>query len=174
MWDIVRDLTSQGVTVLLTTQYLDEADQLAERVVVVDHGRSIAEGTPAELKRSGGRRPARVTISEGAPFEVVAAALAPFVEGPPRASEGGRRVIAPVPNRSGLATMVVRALDEAGILVDDVELHQPSLDDVFFALTGRPADGHDEAAPAGRPGDWRCGPLGCRRWDGAALEEVSL
>ncbi len=177
VWDIIRDLISQGVTVLLTTQYLDEADQLAERVVVVDHGRSIAEGTPAELKRSVGGARLELTLSAGARFDVVAAALAPYVEGPPRASEGGRRVTAPVSNRGGLATLVVRALDTAGVSVDDVELRQPSLDDVFFALTGRPAesgegddtgpdDGLQEAAGPGT--DHRGG-----AFDGPALDPDS-
>ncbi len=173
VWDIIRDLTAQGVTVLLTTQYLDEADQLAERVVVVDHGRSIAEGTPAELKRSVGGARLELTLSAGARFEVVAAALAPYVEGPPRASEGGRRVMAPVSNRSGLATLVVRALDAAGVSVDDVELRQPSLDDVFFVLTGRTAesDGDGEAV-AGLEGGQGDG--GVQGDEPADLQEVSI
>jgi ABC-2 type transport system ATP-binding protein len=141
VWDVVRLLTSQGVTVLLTTQYLDEADQLAEQVVVVDHGRAIAEGTPAELKRSIGGARLEVTLSHSTSLETTASALGAFIDGPLRSSDGGRRVSAPVTTRSGLATEVVRALDAAGILVDDVEVRQPSLDDVFFALTGRPAEG---------------------------------
>ena len=155
VWDIVRDLTSQGVTVLLTTQYLDEADQLASRVVVVDHGRAIAEGSPHELKRSVGGARLEITLSVassnglsaagGQPDaawgsdprrDEVAAALAPYLDGPLRVSDGGRRVSAPVSSQSGLATKVVRALDAAGISVDDVEVRQPSLDDVFFSLTG--------------------------------------
>jgi ABC-2 type transport system ATP-binding protein len=151
VWCTIRDLTDQGVTVLLTTQYLDEADQLAERVVVVDHGRAIAEGTPAELKRSIGGARLEVTLSERASFDVVASALAPFVEGAPRAIDDGRRVFAPVASRTGLATTVVRALDAAGISVDDVEVRQPSLDDVFFALTGRPAEDSSGAEPEPGP-----------------------
>ena len=135
VWEVIRDLVATGVTVLLTTQYLDEADQLAGQVIVVDHGRIIANGTPEELKRSTGG--ARLEITLSAPHEGVAAALSGYIEGPPEITGDGRRVSAAVSNQSGLATTVVRALDAAGITVDDVEVHQPSLDDVFFALTRR-------------------------------------
>jgi ABC-2 type transport system ATP-binding protein len=148
VWDVIRELTSQGVTVLLTTQYLDEADQLAEQVVVVDHGRAIAEGSPDELKRSIGGARLEATLSRPFPLDTVASALASFVSGPVRATHEGRRISAPVTTRTGLATAIVRALDEAGISVDDVEVRQPSLDDVFFALTGRPAEETQEVAAA--------------------------
>jgi len=170
VWEIVRDLAAGGVTVLLTTQYLDEAEKLARRVVVVDHGRAIAEGSPDELKRSVGGARLEITLSASSasgpstnghsfashPAEdgysdgvtgSVTKALAPFLDGPMRVSDGGRRLSAPVSSRSGLATMVVRALDDAGVSVDDVEVRQPSLDDVFFALTGRPAEGEEEPEP---------------------------
>jgi ABC-2 type transport system permease protein len=106
-------------------------------VVVVDHGRAIAEGTPAERKRSVGGARLHVTLSAEASHESVVSALAPYVAGTPLFSDG--HVSAPVNGDKGLATLVVRALDSAGILVDDVEVRQPSLDDVFFALTGQPA-----------------------------------
>ena len=134
MWAVIRLLVSEGVTLLLTTQYLDEADELADRIVVVDHGRIIADGTSSELKSETGGARLEIQLSE--PAEAAPTALAPFVSGPVHVSRDGRRLRAPVRSATGLATTVVRALDQAGIAVDDVEVHQPSLDDVFFALTG--------------------------------------
>jgi ABC-2 type transport system ATP-binding protein len=141
VWQVIRDLVTTGVTVLLTTQYLDEADQLAGQVIVVDHGRIIAGGTPEELKRSTGGARLEITLTQ--PHAGVAAALEAYVDGPPEISDDGRRVTAAVRSQSGLATTVVRALDAAGITVDDVEVRQPSLDDVFFALTRRHPESDD-------------------------------
>ena len=142
MWDVIRGLVGEGVTLLLTTQYLDEADELADRIVVIDHGRVIAEGTAAELKTATGGARLEVTLSH--PSERAPAALEPFVAGPVHVSHDGRRLRAPVRSESGLATTVVRALDTAGVSVDDVEVHQPSLDDVFFSLTGHPTEDPDD------------------------------
>jgi daunorubicin resistance ABC transporter ATP-binding subunit len=136
MWEVIRALVTSGVTLLLTTQYLDEADELADRIVVIDHGRVIADGTSGELKSDVGGARLEVTLST--PAAGAADALTPFVAGPVHVSRDGRRLRAPVRSGSGLATTVVRALDHAGIAVDDVEVRQPSLDDVFFALTGHP------------------------------------
>ena len=139
MWGVIRELVADGATLLLTTQYLDEADELADRIVVVDHGRVIAAGTAAELKAQVGGARLDVTLSEA---DLAAAdALDPFVTGGVHVSHDGRRLRGPVENTAGLATRVVRAFDEAGITVDDVEVRQPSLDDVFFALTGHQTDG---------------------------------
>ena len=137
MWDVIRSLVSDGVTLLLTTQYLDEADELADRIVVVDHGTVIAAGTSAELKTKVGGARLEVTLHAADPG--ASGALAPFVDGEIQISHDGRRLRAPVRSGDGLATAIVRALDEAGITIDDVALRQPSLDDVFFALTGHPA-----------------------------------
>jgi daunorubicin resistance ABC transporter ATP-binding subunit len=143
MWDVIRELVGDGATLLLTTQYLDEADELADRILVIDHGRAIAEGTAAELKAQTGGARLEVTLGEVDP--AAPGALEAFAAGRVRVSRDGRRLRAPVRGRAGLATTVVRALDQAGITVDDVQVHQPSLDDVFFALTGHAAESAAEA-----------------------------
>src|ERR1700722_1378685 len=125
MWDVIRELVADGVTLLLTTQYLDEADERADRTVVIDHGRVIAGGTAAELKTQTGGARLEVTLSAAHP--AASAGIGPFVAGPVQLSQDGRRLRAAVQSAGGLATTVVRALDEAGITVDDVEVHQPSL-----------------------------------------------
>jgi ABC-2 type transport system ATP-binding protein len=146
MWAVIRDLVADGATLLLTTQYLDEADQLADQIVVIDHGRVIAGGTARSLKsRIGG---ARIEVSLTRPDPAAATVLAPFVTGPVSLSADGRRLRAGVAAAPGLATAIVRALDQAGITVDDAGIRQPSLDDVFFALTGHPSLAA-QAAPAG-------------------------
>jgi len=137
MWGIIRALVADGVTLLLTTQYLDEADALADRIVVIDHGNVIADGTASELKAATGA--ARLDVTLTAPQPAAVPALRALIDGPVDVSQDGRRLQAAVPHRPGLATEVVRALDGVGALVDDVAVHQPSLDDVFFALTGSPS-----------------------------------
>ena len=142
MWQVIRDLIGDGTTLLLTTQYLEEADELADRIIVIDHGTVIAEGTAAELKaRIGG---ARLTVTLTEPRSAAMSALAHLVEGEIHVSQDGRRLQAPVSSSPGLATTAIRALDAEGIVVDDIEIRPPSLDDVFFALTGRPAESVDE------------------------------
>jgi ABC-2 type transport system ATP-binding protein len=136
-WEIIRELVAEGVTLLLTTQYLDEADTLADNIVVIDHGRVIAQGTPRELKEAS--KGARLEVTLAAPHEGALSALQQLVEGQVHVSEDGRVLDAAVDNSPGLATAVVRALDLAGVLVDNIEVRQPSLDDVFFSLTGHVA-----------------------------------
>ena len=144
VWDTVRELLGDGVTVLLTTQYLEEADALADTIVVIDHGRVIADGTPKELKEAS--RSARVEITLSDPHPGAVASIAPLVGDQVEVSEDGLRLSAGVDTRPGLATALVRALDANGILVDNVEVRQPSLDDVFFTLTGDHIE-EDEGAP---------------------------
>jgi ABC-2 type transport system ATP-binding protein len=132
MWDIVRGLVADGTTVLLTTQYLDEADELADRIAVLDDGRIVADGTPDELKRlvPGGHLRLR--------FDDVAAldAAARLLDEPARDDEA---LALTVPSDGGVRTIrtVLDRLDTAGIEVDDLSIHTPDLDDVFFALTGK-------------------------------------
>jgi ABC-2 type transport system ATP-binding protein len=133
VWDAIRELVGEGVTVLLTTQYLEEADRLADEIVVIDRGRVIARGDAQTLKAATGGATLEVTLTR--PDPVAEHRLLPFVVGPVQTSHDGRRLHAPATTSAGLATRVVRALDEARIEVDDVVVHQPSLDDVFLALT---------------------------------------
>ena len=146
MWQVIRELVSDGTTLLLTTQYLDEADELADRIMVVDHGRSIAEGTAAELKAQVGGTRLEVTLS--APNPAATDTLGAYATGQIRTSLDGLHLRAPVRSEPGLATTIVRALDAADITVGDVEVRQPSLDDVFFALTGHSTD-RDAGAAVG-------------------------
>ncbi len=137
MWDVIRRLVDDGTTLLLTTQYLDEADVLAECIVVIDHGRVIAEGTPRELKAATGE--ARMEITLAQPADVAANLVAPFASSEVLVTDG-RHLRFAVAHQPGLATQVVRTLDAHGIAVDDIAVERPSLDDVFFALTESPAD----------------------------------
>ncbi len=146
VWDAIRELIGEGVTVLLTTQYLEEADELAHQIVVVDHGRVIADGTPQSLKDASKGAHLEVLLSAPHPDDVLT--LAPLVAGEVSVREDGRRLSAAVDTSTGLATVVVRALDAAGVLVDNIEVRQPSLDDVFFSLTGE----HVEEVVVGEDG----------------------
>ena len=138
LWEIITDLVASGTTLLLTTQYLEEADRLADRVCVIDGGRVTAEGTPAELKATAGASWLRVTVAVTAPLSQVATALARLAAGPARRLAAGYGLELPVVPRPGLVADAVRALDADGIGADDITVRTPSLDDVFLALTGGP------------------------------------
>jgi ABC-2 type transport system ATP-binding protein len=140
MWDIVRQLVVDGTTLLLTTQYLDEADQLADRIAVIDDGKVIAEGAPGDLKASMGGQRLLITLADGSDAAAAAAALRPFTTAPVIPHEGERIIEAPVIATDGLATEVVRALDAAGVKVNDIAVRSASLDDVFLTLTGHKAE----------------------------------
>ena len=133
IWEEVRQLNEEGTTVFLTTQYLEEADQLADNVGIIDSGRIVAEGTPEALKGEVGNPHVELLVGEGAVPEAerVCAGLGRLL--PPK---DGKRVLLEVPNGSADVPRVVRALDEAGIAVESLELVRPSLDDVFVAKTG--------------------------------------
>ncbi|HEX5849782.1 MAG TPA: ATP-binding cassette domain-containing protein [Rubrobacter sp.] len=147
MWDIIGELVSGGTTLLLTTQYLDEADRLADRIAVVDAGRVIAEGTSAELKARVGGESLEVTVARGGGLKDAAGVLERYAhgEGGVRVDEQRRYVGATVSGGSGLLAAVVRDLDAAGIEVDELGLHRPTLDDVFLTLTGHAAESEQPA-----------------------------
>jgi ABC-2 type transport system ATP-binding protein len=134
IWDTIRELVADGTTVLLTTQYLDEADQLADRIAVVDTGRVIAAGTPDELKAEIGSR-IDVVVPGTQDLPEAVAVLARI--GEPDADPENRRISVPV--RAGSMTLpaVVRELDRAGVAVEDVAVRRPTLDEVFLRLTGK-------------------------------------
>jgi oleandomycin transport system ATP-binding protein len=137
LWELVRRLVAGGVTVLLTTQYLDEADQLADDIVVIDHGRVIATGTPEELKSKTGAQTLAVRPTDPAQLPTVAAVVGEIARVTPDID--GQRVTAQVGDPAMLPA-VVRRLDDAGVLVTELALRGSSLHEVFLALTGRPAE----------------------------------
>jgi oleandomycin transport system ATP-binding protein len=135
VWGMVRDLAADGVTVLLTTQYLDEADALADEISVIGHGRVIAHGTPAELKQIVGGQSITVRPADPSQVDAVAAILS-AVSGRPVTSPGRGVVTVPVASAEPFSD-VVRRLADADITASELSLHLPSLDEVFFTLTGR-------------------------------------
>jgi ABC-2 type transport system ATP-binding protein len=146
LWEAIEALVSEGTTVLLTTQYLDEADRLADRIAVIDHGVVIAEGTPAELKaRVGGER-LEIHLCDGGRGEEAVAALASIASDRPFLEDGSVRV--PVAERRGTIAHAVRRLDDAGIAIDDISVSTPTLDDVFLNLTGRAAEPENDGTEA--------------------------
>jgi ABC-2 type transport system ATP-binding protein len=139
MWDTIRELIAAGSTVLLTTQYLDEADQLADRIAVIDTGKVVAEGTSDDLKALVGTSALQLTLAETADAATASDIVAKVTGGAPTLSPESRRVNAPLTD-TAVVTDVLVALREAGIEVTEMSLSKPSLDEVFLTITGHSAD----------------------------------
>jgi oleandomycin transport system ATP-binding protein len=152
LWGMIRDLVAGGTTVLLTTQYLDEADRLADEIVVIDHGRVIAAGTPQQLKARVGGQVLQAQPVNPTDLEATEKILAGFDAGDDGVHNDGQTVSVTIADRTALSR-AVRELDDAGIAIDDLSLRRPSLDEVFLALTGHVAeeepgeDVDDESTP---------------------------
>jgi ABC-type multidrug transport system ATPase subunit len=140
LWDAIRGLVADGTDVLLTTQYLEEADQLARHVVIIDRGRAIAAGTPDDLKNRAGTNVIEVRPRRGGDLPAVEAALGTIGCETPHTDRDAQRVSARVEGGADQLRDIVRLLDERGIDADDVGLRRPSLDEVFLAVTGKPLD----------------------------------
>ncbi|MDH3540220.1 MAG: ATP-binding cassette domain-containing protein [Acidimicrobiia bacterium] len=153
VWKLITDLVDGGTTVLLTTQYLDEADQLADRIAVIDEGRLISEGTSDDMKDMLGGSVIELSVPEESQSETIEA-LRAIVGSEPLVHGVTREITVPAAEGPKTLTAVVRALDAASIIPQDIALHKPSLDDVFLTLTGHPAEnpGADEQQPNGRRG----------------------
>jgi len=150
MWEVIAGLVRQGTTVLLTTQYLEEADQLADAISVIDGGRVIAEGTADELKaRIGGHR-LDIEITRGDSLTAAAEVLVGVGSGGVSVDDHSHRLSVPVPG-AGVLAEVIRGLDAAGVSLVDVAVHRPSLDDVFLTLTGRPPGAEPGTGGPGGP-----------------------
>ena len=140
MWDLIEELAREGTTVLMTTQYLEEADRLADDIVVIDHGRAIARGTALELKQQVGGERLEITISDEAYLDAARRVLEALGEGPAHVDKEARHASVAVTSHDGVLTRAIRELDAAGVHVDDIGFRRPTLDAVFLALTGRPAE----------------------------------
>jgi ABC-2 type transport system ATP-binding protein len=144
LWEVIKQLVSGGTTLLLTTQYLEEADHLAHDIAVVDHGRVIARGTSDQLKaRTGGER-VEVVVHEREHIPTAREVLAGFGKGETTVEEHTRKLTVPVTGGAKLLAEVIRELDVRGIEIDDIGLRRPTLDDVFLSLTGHMAEAKNE------------------------------
>jgi ABC-2 type transport system ATP-binding protein len=147
LWEAIRGLVERGTNVLLTTQYLDEADHLASQIVIIDHGKVIAAGTPAELKQRAGQSVIEIHVRDREDVAEAAKALAEACSAEPQIDESTRRVSIVVDGDAKL-TFALKPIEKLGIALDDVALRQPKLDEVFLALTGQVLE--EETAAAGK------------------------
>ncbi|MBA2757764.1 MAG: ATP-binding cassette domain-containing protein [Chloroflexi bacterium] len=148
MWEVIRSLVRQGTTLLLTTQYLEEADELADKIAVVDHGRIIARGTADELKTQVGGERIEVVVHDRTRLPEAREILGRIGIGEAMVEDHTRRVTVPAEGGAARLVNVVRDLDEAGIAIDDIALRRPTLDDVFLSLTGHASVVADDAETA--------------------------
>ncbi|MEV5511077.1 ATP-binding cassette domain-containing protein [Streptomyces orinoci] len=144
LWDVIRAMVADGTTLLLTTQYLEEADQLADSICVIDHGRVLAYGTSDELKARVGNERVELVLPEGEDLTGAGLVMASEGQGDVSIEEQARKLIVPVSDGARSLGGIIRRLDELGVPFDDIALRRPTLDDVFIALTGRSAE-TDEA-----------------------------
>ena len=151
LWDVVEGLRRDGTTILLTTQYLEEADRLADRIAVIDGGRVIAEGTSTELKDRLGEDVVDLRVADAGRTHEALGILEDLAATTPRADASDGRISLPVHHGAGILAEVVRRIDGAGLEVAELSLHRPSLDDVFLALTGRTAEAAVAVAEPARP-----------------------
>ena len=145
MWDVIKGLVASGTSLLLTTQYLEEADLLADNIVVIDHGLVIAEGTADQLKAQVGGERLEITVSDATRIGQAREVLQPLGVGPVVVEEHQRSLLMPVTGGASVLADALRRLDGEGIEVDDVGLRRPTLDDVFLTLTGHTAEESEQA-----------------------------
>jgi ABC-2 type transport system ATP-binding protein len=150
LWDAIRTLVQAGTDVLLTTQYLDEADQLASQIVIIDHGRAVAQGTPIELKRRVGSNVIEVRARRSDQLGTIADTLGRLVHAQAQIDTATRRVTVGVSATGDGLTAALRSVEAAGVEIDDIALRQPTLDEVFLALTGQPIDSDDTSRASER------------------------
>ena len=167
MWDIIRSLVAGGTTILLTTQYLDEADELADEIVVIDHGLVIAAGTAEQLKGRAGGDVVEFAVPDRRRIAEAVEAISSLGEGEPHADPQTGMVSIGVGGRGSDALIdAVRRLDAAGVVTRGLTLRRPSLDDVFLTLTGHAAEDGDQS------GGRRRGARGRRRGGNRAEDKV--